>query len=63
MTRDKFLKIFNLFVVLSYVTVFKRIHKGYATPLGNTPGCDYTKLPEINQSGIDFDTLENDSFP
>jgi hypothetical protein len=47
LTRDKFLKIFNLFLVLSHITVFKRIHKGYDEPLGVTPGCDYTKLPEI----------------
>jgi hypothetical protein len=63
LTRKKFLSIFNLYCVLSYITIMKRIHKGYAEPLGETPGVSYTKLPQIKHTGVDFQTLEDDSFP
>jgi len=31
--------------------------------MGETPGTDYRKIPLILESGIDFTTLQEDSFP
>ena len=39
------------------------MHSSFEEPLGDTPGMVYNKVPEIHESGIDLDTLENDSFP
>jgi len=63
LSRENFIKIFNLYSVLSFKTIFKRIHSSFEEPFGETLGVNYTKLPEILNSGIDVDTLENDSFP
>jgi Ca2+-binding EF-hand superfamily protein len=63
LNRQEFLKIFNLYHSLSFITIFKRIHKDYPCPLGNTPGISYRQLDDIKESGIDMDTLRNDAFP
>lgn len=44
LTRTTFIKIFNLYSVLSFKTIFKRIHNGYEEPLGETPGMIYKKV-------------------
>lgn len=57
LTREKFLKIFNLYSVLSFISLFKKIHSSFERPLADTPGADYSRLPEIKMAGIDFETL------
>lgn len=44
LTRETFIKIFNLYSVLSFKTIFKRIHGGYEEPLGETPGMVYKRI-------------------
>jgi hypothetical protein len=63
LTRSTFIKIFNLYSVLSFKTIFKELHKNYEEPLGETPGMSYKAIRDIKSSGIDYKTLENDSFP
>lgn len=45
-----FLKIFNLFSVLSFITILRKT--------GDASDC-----PEITDVGIDLETLQQDSFP
>lgn len=63
LTRGVFIKIFNLYNVLSFQTIFKKLHSEYDEPLGDTPGMNYQRIQQITSTGVDYDTLENDSFP
>ena len=62
-SRTMFIKIYHLYQSLGFITAFKKIHKGFQCPLGDTPGSDYKKIPEIQKTGVDMHTLLNDSFP
>lgn len=50
LSRMDFLKIYNLFSVLAFITILRKT--------GETSDC-----PEIADVGIDLETLQQDSFP
>lgn len=63
LTHMQFLKVFNLYQAISFMTAFNRIHSKYPVPMGRTPGANYRRLDDIRDSGVDMETLRNDSFP
>lgn len=62
-TRNTFIRIYHLYKTLSFLTAVKHIHKDFKEPLGDTPGADYRKVAALISSGVDLETLINDSFP
>jgi hypothetical protein len=61
MDRAKFLKIFNLYSVLSFITIFNKVQSLSTAVATGTDSAG--QMGDVTRSGIDFNTLESQAFP